>query len=562
VLTLAGLLTLPTLRVGLLADDLWQLQFVGDHLHGLGHDDWWEMFGARTAGSLPALTFLGFLPWWTSASFHVSFFRPFAVVTHYLDVWLWPNSPWLMHAQNVIMYGLLCWVVTQLYRHLLGSGAAAALAACLYAISAANVGGVTWIAGRNTVLTALFATLTLLVLIAPKSKYSSGRIVLAATTLALAHLSSEGAIAIWPYILGWALCSQPKVLRRTLACLALLCAVSIACSTVAMLLGYTTQGSGVYIDPRMQPLHFLRVAIDRFPQIVSLQLGTPTRVFGASFSATTRTRQVELGVALVWLLVGALALPAIWKKPGVRALAIGSLGSALILCPAPPSPRLLFMVGVGAYGVLAEALVWSWSQLHCRSRLRRVCAMFVVFWVGLVHLILAPVSGLLWPMLERSTSVELRAVARQLFTDPDSDNHTIAVLNTPSFFGAVLIGAYQAEVRSNPQPFYVLGASVQTVSLTRDTVQSLVLKPTDGYLLEPTSLLARSPDEPFVVGQAFALRDIRVIVKTLTRDGRPQSIQLQFVPDQAQHIRWVAWDRRTSRFESVAIPQLNETLRL
>jgi hypothetical protein len=529
---------LPTLRVGLLADDLSLLQFARAHVHGSGYENWWEMFGTRTSGSLPLLMFLGLMPWWTSPSFHVSFFRPFAALTHYLDVWLWPNSPWLMHAQNVIIYGLLCWVVAHLYRHLLDRGPAAALAACLYAISAANVGGVSWIAGRNTVLTALLSALTLLLFVAPAPKFSFGRAVLAATTLTLAHLSSEGAIAIWPYILGWACCSQPRVPPRKLVWLVLLGIVSIACSSLAMQLGYTVRGSGVYIDPRVHPLQFLRVAIDRLPQIVSLQLGTPTWIFGGSFSAPAHTKQVELGVALVWPVIGALALPALWKKPGVRALAIGSLGSAVILCPAPPSPRLLFMVGVGAYGLLAEALVSSWSQLRSSSRLRRVGAIIVVFWIGLVHLILAPVSGLVWPTIARSTYVELEAIARQLFAEHDSDSRTIAVLNTPSFLGSVVVGTYQAALRSNPQPIYILGASEQTVSLTRDTVQSLLVEPTDGYLLEPTSLLARSPAEPFVVGEAFPLRDIRVVVKALTRDGRPQRIQLQFVPDQAQHIRW------------------------
>jgi len=75
-----------------------------------------------------ALMDLGVLPWWTLDTVRVSFWRPLAALSLWLDYQLWPESALLMHAHNLLWYAGLCLLAAVTYRRLMGRDISAGLA--------------------------------------------------------------------------------------------------------------------------------------------------------------------------------------------------------------------------------------------------------------------------------------------------------------------------------------------------------------------------------------------------------------------------------------------------
>ena len=104
----AVLISLPALGLGMMSDDhvlAWQV--------ALG-DGPWNLF-KLTEPRLSEVRATGAIAWWASQRLYVSFFRPLASLSHYLDFTLWPAAAWLMTLWNVLLYGLSVLVAARLY---------------------------------------------------------------------------------------------------------------------------------------------------------------------------------------------------------------------------------------------------------------------------------------------------------------------------------------------------------------------------------------------------------------------------------------------------------------
>lgn len=551
---IALVFALPSLGAGYFNDDIWQRWFVLDHIQGTRIDPWWQLFGIPHAGAMPDTIFHGLLPWWTSAHFQLSFFRPLAVVTHFVDYLLWPNTPWLMHLQSILLYALLCVAVVRLYRRLLTGAGVATTAALLYAVDEAHLEAVAWIAARNSVLTAIFSTLTLLFLERQRESGSGRFALLAALSLVLAHLSSEGAFAVWAYILGWTLFVARRPLRATLLWLTPAALVSIGFAVVTAHLGYTVVGGGAYVDPRVRPIEFLHVVLLRFPLLLWEEFGPPAWV-ARWVAETSFNEPVQLACAGAWLLVCAVALPRVWRQPELRALSVGTLGSALAVCAARPEPRLLLMVGLGAHALCGAVLVACWQNVAGSRGLLRISWQFGVVWLATLHLVLAPVGSFTVPAWYRQRHQSFLHSAATMDVGPGAADKVVAILNGPSYFDALSICTYRLDL--NPHPWlavHILGASTEPVTLSRTDPNSLTLEPASGYLLERTSQQARASDEPFAIGQTIALHGLTVLVDAVTDTGRPTRIRLNLPPAHEQRVRFLNWDRATQTFQHITLP--------
>jgi hypothetical protein len=558
----ALLFGLPSLRAGYFNDDIWQRWFLLGHIQGTRSEPWWQLFGIPHAGAVPGVVFYGLVPWWTSARFQLSFFRPLAVITHFADYTFWPNTPWLMHLQSVVLYALLCVAVAKLYRRLLTVAAVATTAGLLYALDEAHLEAVAWIAARNSVLTALFCTLTLLFVERQREARSARFVLLAALSLACAHASSEGAIAVWPYILGWTLFLGRRPLPATLLGLTPLALVSIGFSVLTPHFGYTVVGGGAYVDPRVRPLEFAHVALFRLPLLLWEQFGPPAWLAQLAADLSLE-KALQLACAAGWLLVCAVALPRVWRKPELRALLLGTLGSALVVCAARPEPRLLLMVGLGAHALCAELLIACWQGIAGSRGLRRVGWQFGVVWLATLQLVLALVGSFAVPAWYRQRHQSFLHSAATMDVAPSDAGKVVAILNGPSYFDALSICTYRLDLTPHPWlAVHILGAAEDPVTLTRPDPNSLALEPTRGYLLERTSQQARAPDEPFVVGQTIPLNGLAVVIDAVTDTGRPQRIRLMLPPGYEQRIRFLNWNPATQTFEHFSLPPVGGRVRL
>jgi len=74
----------------------------------------------------------GMLPWWTPDDMKLGLWRPLTAFTHWLDYRLFPDSPMLMHAHNIAWFAAIVFLVTIIYRKLMGAGWVAGFAALLF----------------------------------------------------------------------------------------------------------------------------------------------------------------------------------------------------------------------------------------------------------------------------------------------------------------------------------------------------------------------------------------------------------------------------------------------
>lgn len=548
-----------------MADDFAHADFVRKQLQNHSPLPWWDMFHTSSE-RLQEAVYLGLTPWWTSSRLHVRFFRPIAVATHFIDHSLWPNLPELMHLENVLIYGGLCVVVRLFYRRLFGPSWVATLAACLYAVDDAHVDAVDWIASRNTLLTALFGAAACL---AFDRNLSSGRTRyawLCALALGLASFSSEGALAVWAYLLGQALFLDRRPAAMRALSLAPALAVTLVWVGATAYLDCGARGTGSYVDPRSEPMEFLRLLPQRVPTVLNMQFGVPESMLHATLPVAAGWLQVVSYA--VWIALFALALPKLWQKPSTRALLVGSLGSAVTICTTVPQTRVLFIVGFGCHGLLAEMIgtIWRglWQQVPVSagsSSAAHWMRGIVLAAVLLFHAVAAP-----WASLWLRGDVfyaHVRDAAATIPNGPGIEDRVIVLANTPSYSLAFLVAAYRMMmVWPAPRRIYIAGASANPVLLSRPAADSVRLEPEGGYLLEPSSHWMRKPSEPFIAGQVFPLDGLAIQVERTTSDGRPAIIRLALARGYEQRILWMTWSEAAMRFIPFELPRVGEWLPL
>lgn len=355
---LAGLLVqLPTLAVGFFADDyVHQLVLAEDappspvprwNLYDFGSAEAWAEFGSERAS----------LPWWTASNWKIRFFRPLTSLSLALDHALWGARPIAYHATNLALWLALLALVWRLFRRLGLAPRTAVLALFVFALSDASAVPVGWIANRNSLFEALFATGALLAVL-------RGRAGLAlALALAAAFSKESGAFAL----LLVALVSVRHGRARPALAGVLLFGAHLAFLALA---GYGTH-SLFYATPWSDAGRFLANLATMASAGVLALLGPLPLDLVTLFPA------VQLGLTALGVLVGwPLAAWIVRRVPPGERL-VPCLWTLLFLVPqagVAPSDRLLFVPAIGAAALLARA--WQaerarWPEL---SRLRRAGA--------------------------------------------------------------------------------------------------------------------------------------------------------------------------------------------
>lgn len=561
----ALLLCAPSIGTGLVVDDHVHLKFVQHQLRGapeVAEVAWYDMFevaGRRGPMDIAARVFIGVLPWWTSSELSMAFLRPLGAASHYLDYGLWPELPWLMHVHNLLWYAGLVALVGIFYRRVLGVGFAAGLATLMYAVDEAHSEGAAWIASRNTLMTAFFVVLTLILFDRARRDGSRAALWLSPLSLVAALLSSEGGTAVFAYLLPYVLfIDRGSWKGRVLALLPLVLVVA-GWQAVYRGLGYGIYGSGLYLDPGDDLGLFLSALPHRLPAVLRDQFVLPAMVMDA---LGTQQRDLANGVAaaLALLLVVAL-VPLLRRRPTMAFWLCGACLSAVPICGIGATPRLLFITAIGAFGLLAELGVCALEAWRVRGGgVRRGLLITTAAIFLLLHV---PVAAALSP----KASVRLlaydeliREASASFPWGDDLRGKTLFVLNTPNYFVTTFAWAY---VRGPaPRSAHILGASMNAVTVTRTSETTLVLEPDGGYLLEPWSTLVRRADEPFPADYRVRIAEMTIEIARRTRDGRPAAIRCLLPGMGGEQFVWVAWNADADRYERVALPAVGERMHI
>jgi hypothetical protein len=553
---LAVAITLPSLFVGWVGDDYLHRSYLLDHLHGRPTaGPWWNMFASPV--SVAAEIVVGGLPWWASPHLHIALLRPLATLSQYLDYMLWPEQPMLMHLHNVLLYGLIVVVAADLYARLLDRRMTVWIAAVLYAVDDAHALGTSWIASRNTLLTALFGLLTLSLFQRARADGSRVAAWLCPGALLCAHASSEGAVGVWAYLLAYAAFLDPAPFPERARALLPQALVSACWLGMTSALGYGIRGSGAYLDPRAHPLAFVEQLGVRLPPLLLAQFGIAQEL-EAALSPGLLTA-VHVLTVLVLSVGGLLAIRNFRERPTLRFLLVGCLGSLIPICAVGPIGRLLFLSGFGAQALIAELLVactWPAARVRAAGTVRALSALLAAM-LACVSLTGARAAPQWW---KKAHQFFYRA-AESLPRGPALTKSVIMMVNTPDYLSASFIAVYRRLFAApGPPIMHVLGVSQHAVRMSRADKFTIDLQPSGGYLGDVSSILVRPREERFEPGQAFGLFAALVRIEETTPDGRPARIRISTFDIDDPRFLWVVWNASERRYVRVLLPGVGQTL--
>jgi hypothetical protein len=562
---LAVLLCAPALWLGLYADDyvLWAGLADPSPAPALARSPWRLFAFVDSAPALRRMMDFGGMPWWSSPRLRLAFFRPLAGLTHWVDFRLWPGQPWLMHLQSLLWFGAAIAAATVLYRRLMRPEWVAGLAALAFAIDDAHASPADWIANRNATIATLFA---LLALVAHDRWRRDGwrpGAVLGPLALLLGLLGGEMALAAGAYLLAYALFLDEAPWPRRVVSLAPAALVGVAWALAYRALGFGATGSAVYVDPVASPLEFAGLVVARAPLLL----------FGQWFLPSQLSLLLSQGAAhVLWLVACGLAVllavllaPLLRRDRTARFFALGMLLSILPPCSTFPHDRLLFLVGLGGAGLLAQLLAGladgaAWLP---RARAWRAPAFATGTVLAVLNLVLAPL-GLAHGSADLRTLGRLfEPAARSLPADPAVRDQAFLVVQTPTAFVSAFGPLMQlAAGRPTPRRMLVLGSSIHAVTVERPEKGTLLVRPDGGYLLPPGSALPGTAQPhfdpryllplfdllyrdgtPMHLGERVELTGMTVEVTALTADGRPAEARFRFDrPLEDPSLRWLRWE--------------------
>jgi hypothetical protein len=516
---------------------------------------------------------LGFWPWWTLKELRASFFRPLACLTHWLDLYLWPDQAMLMHLQSLLWFGGLVAVVALLYRRVMGPTLAAALAALLFAIDDAHGTPVGFIANRNALLATLFGVMAVLAHIRwRRDSPGSGwvRAALGPSLLALSMLSAEFGAGVLAYLISYAVFLDRGTWRSRLTSLLPYVLVIVVWRIIWTGLGHGMFGTDFYIDPGAEPARFVIAVLRRAPVLLLGQwVGPPADLFSLFTVAVSPilARVMWLGAVAVLGLVGAAMVRVLRMDRAARFWAVGMMLSVVPVCATYPQDRTLLLVGVGAFGLLGCFLSDAFGRLDGppatrAGRRRRTSGRVPALLLVAIHAVLAPIAL----PLRAWRPAGPRSLMQQIFVNTPMDRSVeeqdVVLVNTPIALAAGYVPMLRAlNGQPIPRHTWALSASWSPTELSRPDSHTLVVRPDWGYLNGPIDTLARSLRHPMAVGDRVEFTGVTIEVTALTEDGRPAEATCRFdVSLEDSSLRWLRW--KDGEFVPFTPPAVGETVHL
>jgi hypothetical protein len=571
VLSLAAgfLLALPTLRLGLLLDDDFHRALIGGLAYPHRPLDLYA-FAPGDPSVMQGLVERGPFPWFTPPGLKLSFFRPLACALLYLDVWLFGATAWAAHLHSIAWYLALIAVAALVYRKVL-PGPLAPFALLLFAIDGTHAIPAGWLANRHALVAAVAALLGVWAHLkwrtapvhppvhperraeGPKSK---GPLVLSALAYAIALCTSEAALPALLYVPAFEAFGATGPRRERLRALLPLALVVGPWALFYRAMGYGSSGSGIYLDPASDPLHYLLTAAPR----LSALLGALTVGLPSDFWLDANARPVLIAAGVLGMGFTAWLAARLWPTfdaPTRRTLWWLGAGAVLGILPSVavfPSDRLLLVPSFGALAVFAAFLQALWAQ---RAKL---AAKFALAVLGAAHL-LFPIAG--WALSPTTLTQMARAVERAAFEPRLSQaqlSRRLIAFAAPDFAQTLYLGlARRREGLPLPESWNVLSFAPYPHLLTRTAERSFELEVVGGSMFGTVyEQMLRSESLALEAGHRVRLWHAWVTV--LESDGyhvRRLRLDLDDGPDAWQFVQW-----REGRVVPLELPAVGAQLLL
>jgi hypothetical protein len=534
----------PALSAGLIADDyIHQLILRGARTLPAYQQHWSALFAFATDQNRAALMDEGILPWWADPQLRFAFFRPVSALTHLLDMRLWPESPWLMHAHSFAWSALALMAAYALYLRVFAiaaprsapapnARALARLALLFYALEPTRAVAVGWIANRNTLVSLSLSLAAVCLHLDDMVSPRLMRRIASPVLLALAVLAGEGGVSGLAFLVAAAMVLDARTQGR--AWLALLPHFAAAGGVVALgsALGYGMEGSDGYLDPRRDLSTYLVAFPARAIALLSAGIGGPAAdaigIYDLLWPGLS-TMMKLLSLALLGLLGYALAA-LFFESQSARFFGLSLCLALPPACVAFSADRLLTWISVAALGVLAECAMVALRGHSAQPRALQLAAAAVLG----ARVLFAPL--LLFAQAQNLPHLGdlLRRADETIPKDAAVTEQLVVFVNAPEepLISFVLPQRAAADV-PRPKALRRWAAGFSHVAITRVAPERVEVFQDGGFLQQHTERMLRSPrTRPFKVGERYDVPGMRAEILEVTGDKRPLSVAFVLDPQQ------------------------------
>ncbi|MDX1695320.1 MAG: hypothetical protein R3208_16255 [Ketobacteraceae bacterium] len=515
----------------------------------------------------------GSIPWWTDDELKVSFWRPVAAMTHWLDYQLWPDKPWVMHLHSLLWYVLVGCLLGAWLLQLGVERLALALVMLFYMLDASHVHAITWLANRNILIATALGLLSMMALTRNAQNHRPGYLLVSLLAFFLTLLSAEAGISFFGIVIALLVVLDHRSIARRIGIGMAFLGVIALWRCVYNAMGYGAIHSGFYVDPILDTGNFLKTLFLNGPIMLYEQL---VRVPSLSMLMAPQVEFQQATISLLVLLISmAVFSPLLVKN---RLATFGFFAAVMALPPACATivsgGRLMFVFGLGISLVLGlwfagikqnadwfrqpkwyRGIAWIWSG---------ILLVAIVLGTGAVWgtKIVSSVSG------SKPAFNELTDVVRHV-----EDDQTLVVLNPPVLFDQMYMplkaGYFDLPV---PDSMISLVPGYTGFTVKLEDERTLLLENEQGFLIANTAewyqpdapqshlvYLASRADRFFVSNHnmpdyqgSHNTRAAQIRVLAVNPQGDPTRIRFRFAkplfgPDTVVLI----WDWEQNRFVQV-----------
>jgi len=582
---------LPALKLGLIADDLPQrmIELRPDQLPPRMHETGmlpadsgsfstilFDLFGfSRNPQDLVLMKNYGVMPWWTSDDLKLSLCRPVAALTHWLDYRLFPDSPALMHAHNIAWFAGVVFLVTVVYRKLMGAGWAAGLAALLFLLDSNTYFPAAFVANRGYFLSLFFSLLCLYEHHQWRSTKSRPAMLLSGLFLELSLFSEESGASTFAFILAYALVLEPGSFRNRALTILPSVVVITAWQIIYMLSGYGLRHVEIYIDPAQAPYHFVRELIPRDMVLLGSQLTSMPPEF--LFMLKPSLHPIVIAVYGVF----AAAVLAIFLPLVFRDKITAFWFTAMILAVIPeavlvPLSKNFGFIAIGAFGLIASFVAGVVTR---SSRLPEWKSYRILAWITCVLLILVhgPIAMAKRIAVVKAGTVAFAWAGRVSPVWPNIENENVIIINHPIPLESLYVPSYTAyHHQSLPRTLRVLVPACTSFDVKRTDDKTLVIQSHGSnifscddvgpahlaYALSACDRLLQT-DFKCKKSDRYHLGDLTVEVLESDAAGLPSRVAFHFETSLGSpDFRWLWFDWRTSSSKPFKVPAVGRSVTL
>lgn len=530
-LVLAAAMMAPAFPMGLVSTDyVHKALFTGSS--PIIHTDNTSLFGmfSFSSGSpdkMMELVNLGVLPWWADLNVKISFFRPLAEITHWVDYRLWPSYPSMMHIQNTLWYLADILIVGFFARRIFRdkSPLIAGLAALMFAICGAHSVAVTWIANRNALMSTFFGILALF--FHDKWRYESSpkALLFSLASLVTALLSAEYGLSAIPFLIGYAFFYDKSSVKQRINSLIPALSITLIYLLFYLKSGFGAKNSELYTSPSDGLSVFLATILRRIPEML-----------GADFSGLTLHLLGTPGlknIAYSLYVVSFLAItPVLIRSAAARFLCIGTIGALVPVSSVEPSDRVLIFSSLGAMPIIAEAILYWWETTKSviSKTPQKIISYSALSLLILLHLIISPLQSLpLYLMPAQMHENMVMKPVESIQQNSNIANKTLILVNphrllVSMYFMPILI----TDGKAAPKNMLSLAPGVNPVKIERINEDTLLISPEKGFILNAEDWYPHSHKTGYKVGDTFHLADVTITIENLNEFNAPDRALFKF----------------------------------